>query len=116
MEIKDTTINVLGTTYTIKFLDKEDDSFLKENDVYGYCDRTSKSIVVMIKPKTSTLDDYEFIYKQTLRHEITHAFMNESGLADSWMHVSLGHDETIIDWFAIQSPKMYKVFSKLGIL
>lgn len=27
-----------------------------------------------------------------------------------------GHEETIVDWFAIQSPKIFKVFKELDIL
>lgn len=55
--------------------------------------------------------------KKQLRHEITHAFMAESGLQSNWKHIKeFGHDETTVDWFAIQYPKIYKVFAELDLL
>ena len=52
-----------------------------------------------------------------MRHEITHAFLNESGLdanasdTDCW-----AKNEEMVDWFAIQSPKIYKAFNEVGAL
>lgn len=60
------------------------------------------------------LQDYE---KKILRHEIIHAFLYESGLdinshdIDQW-----ARDEEMVDWMAIQFPKMYKIFAELDIL
>lgn len=49
--------------------------------------------------------------------EILHAFMAESGLQSNRQHIEeFGHDETTVDWFAIQSPKIFKVFQELDIL
>ena len=45
--------------------------------------------------------------KKTLRHEIVHAFMFESGLGYNWEHGSIGQEETVVDWIAIQLPKIY---------
>lgn len=43
--------------------------------------------------------------------------MAESGLQSNWQHIEeFGHDETTVDWFAIQSPKIFKVFQELDIL
>ena len=63
-------------------------------------------------------ESQETYRKKTLRHEITHAFLNESGLTDCSSVPSNGwakHEE-MIDWFAIQSPKIFKVFQELDIL
>ena len=56
--------------------------------------------------------------KKTLRHEIMHAFLNESGLSDSSNRFdsAWAKNEEMVDWFAIQSPKIFKVFVELGIL
>lgn len=43
-------------------------------------------------------------------------FMEESGLSGNFEHKSIGIEETTVDWFAIQSPKIFKVFQKLNIL
>ena len=53
--------------------------------------------------------------KRIIRHEIIHAFMFESGLGFNFEHKPYGQDETMIDWFAIQYPKIKKVYAQLGI-
>ena len=56
--------------------------------------------------------------KETLRHEIIHAFFNESGLQDSANKFdgAWSKNEEMIDWFAIQPPKIFKLFKELDIL
>lgn len=55
--------------------------------------------------------------KRVLRHEIIHAFFNESGLSDDSNNVTAwAKNEEMVDWFAIQSPKVFKVFQELDIL
>ena len=41
------TVNVLGTEYTIEYKNANEDAFMFEVD--GYCDKTSKRIVVSKK-------------------------------------------------------------------
>lgn len=63
-------------------------------------------------------EEKEIYTKSTLRHEITHAFLNESGLSDNanqYRH-SWAINEEMVDWIAIQSPKIFKVFQELGLL
>ena len=56
------------------------------------------------------------ILRVVLRHEIIHAFLNESGLKDNFEHTShAGHEETMVDWIAIQFPKIATVYKELGI-
>ena len=103
-------VNILGTEYTIE--EKE----LKDQDVDGYCDNTAKLIVIR-SDNTNEVGDFEFLKKKQLRHEIIHAFLSENGLQCNWQHIEqFGHDETTVDWFAIQSPKIFKVFQELDIL
>lgn len=62
--------------------------------------------------------EQEAYRRQILRHEIVHAFLNESGLSANASVPQNGwakHEE-MIDWFAIQSPKIYKVFKKVGCI
>lgn len=62
--------------------------------------------------------EQESYRKRVLRHEIMHAFLNESGLSES----SNQHDgawaknEEMVDWYAIQSPKIFAVYQSLDIL
>ena len=104
------TINVLGTDVRILFKKEADDPKLK--NMVGYFDSSKSLIVVKIlEPDDYSLGDLEKYQLEILRHEIIHAFLHESGLdacagsADSW-----ATNEEMVDWFAIQSPKIFKVF------
>ena len=50
-----------------------------------------------------------------IRHEIIHAFLFESGLGFNVENRPLGQSETMVDWFALQYPKIKKVFEELGV-
>lgn len=53
---------------------------------------------------------------RVIRHEIIHAFMFESGLGYNFSPEDVVDvNETMVDWFAIQYPKIRKVFVELGI-
>lgn len=62
--------------------------------------------------------EQESYYKKVLRHELMHAFLNESGLsANSTVpDCAWAKNEEMVDWFAIQSPKIFKVFSEAGCM
>lgn len=108
--MKDFTVNILGTDYEVKYVE------LKDEGIDGDCDNTSKVIRVR-KDNENQLGNMKELQKRVLRHEIIHAFLFESGLGDNWHHpMSFGHDETAIDWLAIMSPKIFKVFQELDIL
>lgn len=63
------------------------------------------------------LQDYEIYKRSVLRHEIIHAFLYESVLdASSSTSGAWAINEEMCDWFAIQSPKIFKVFQELNIL
>ncbi len=103
-----TKINILGTEYEIIKTSKDEDKLLKKYD--GYCDKTSKKIVVTVKTDENELDVFEEYQKKIIRHEIIHAFLFESGLQENFEHRQYGHDETTIDWIAVQFPKMIQAF------
>ncbi len=113
------TVNILGTEYTIEEGTYEKYPILKEID--GYTDTSAHLIVVddmsMAKDEVGAKKELQTYKKCVLRHEVTHAFLSESGLAnnsskcDSW-----AINEEMVDWFAIQSPKIFKVFQELDIL
>lgn len=111
------TVSILGTQYTIEYKKQKEDNFLK--DANGYCDITSKKIVVLAEKRDSDeLDNFEFLQKKTLRHEIVHAFIFESGLFNNTYCVDGGwaKNEEMVDWFAIQAPKIYEVFQEIEII
>lgn len=116
-------INILGTEYTIETHKISEDEIMKKNHWSGYCSEESKTIIVadMTEKEYVDLDSpaaQEKYRKSTLRHEIIHAFLNESGLSDCSNQYAgaWAKNEEMIDWFAIQSPKIFKVYSELDIL
>lgn len=65
-------VNILGTEYSVVETDKEHDKYLEDCD--GYCDKTTKQIVITTKTEESDLHDWDWYRKKILRHEIVHAF------------------------------------------
>lgn len=116
-------INILGTEYTIEVHKTSEDEILKKNALSGYCTEFGKLIVIGDMSEEEyypdmTEQEQKECYKTTLRHEITHAFFNESGLSGSAnpTRCSWAKNEEMIDWIAIQSPKIFKVFKELDII
>ena len=100
-------VNVLGTEYDVNVLE-EPDEYMKDNMLQGYCDNTSKIIVVC--PYDNDSDDKEKLKDNILRHEIIHAFLYECGI-DYGMQF---HNEESVDFFAIQFDKLAKIFEDAG--
>lgn len=116
-------VNILGTEYDIiKKKYTEDESFDRRS-IAGYCDGYSKRIVVCDMntykgwehEEADTIAEAE---KETLRHEIIHAFFNESGLQDSSFvyEGAWAKNEEMVDWLAIQIPKIHKAYQEAGCL
>lgn len=106
-------INILGSPWNIYYRSPKDDKGLERGD--GYCDKTTKTIVVTTE--NGDLDDFKSYQKKIVRHEIIHAFLHESGLDCNWQHAEqFGHDETMIDWIAIQFSKLLQAFKEAKVL
>lgn len=116
--MQDCKVNILGTEWTIKFGNEAEYPALNESD--GYADSSTKEIVVDDMKKSEgqagAKGDLQAYQKECLRHELIHAFMEESGLSGNFEHKPIGIEETTVDWFAIQSPKIFKVFQELDLL
>lgn len=110
-----TKINILGTEYEIITQSENDNPKLKENN--GLCECFSKKIVLndmeWTKEDVMAFENIDEFKKKVLRHEIIHAFFTESGLMNN---SDYAENEELVDWIAIQSPKFFKVFEKLGVL
>lgn len=114
-------VDVLGTTYEIMVKKYEEDEAFARLHATGYCDIMSKTIVVC---DMSTYPGREhdpesslaIVVKESLRHEIVHAFFNESGLSDNAFIFdgSWATNEEMVDWFAIQGPKIYQAWLESG--
>lgn len=116
-------VNVLGTEYKIDVHKVSDDEYMKNNLLSGYCAEEGKYIVVADISEKQFFDNMndceQKIYaNKTLRHEIIHAFLNESGLSDNANATSgsWAKNEEMVDWFAMQSPKIFKAFKEVGCI
>lgn len=110
-------VNVLGTDYSVYMgVKQDDDPYTERCD--GYCDKTVKRIVVAGPENDVELADFKAYEKTNLRHELIHAFLFESGLDGNsyWNNGEDDHPEQVIQWIAIQFPKMLKVFREAGAL
>ena len=104
-------ITILGEEWTIEEHTDAEDKALTDCD--GYCDKTVRLIVVGKKKDGCDLADFEGYRKKVMRHEIIHAFLFESGLHENFTPQA-GHDETTIDWIAVQYPKLKRAFAAAG--
>ena len=121
--MENTKIDVLGTEYAIKIVKVSECDDLKDNKFCGLCNNLTRTILLGDASEeeffgSMTEEEQEIQMKTTLRHEVIHAFLNESGLQDSAARIDAGwaRNEEMVDWFAIQSPKIFKVFKELDIL
>ena len=112
-------ITVLGQEYAIAQHYRKDDPRLKGFD--GYQAPYEKKIVIAqeivdkaegrdLNPTdTGRIDVYlHHIY----RHEIIHAFFNESGITYKY---NSDEEDFLVDWIARMYPKMKKIFEELGV-
>lgn len=101
-------INVLGTDYAVTHATAEEDPELKK--LSGYCITSQKKIVI----EANDLKDLDYTEKWTMRHELVHAFLHESGLDKEapWGD----QEELFVDWIALQLPKIVKAVKEIGAL
>jgi hypothetical protein len=106
-------VNILGTEYDVKLLDDRDET-MKAMSCDGYTDYSVKKIRVLDVTKNTDSghqEDIERYQKLILKHELIHAFLYESGI-DFKMQF---HNEEMVDWLAMQFPKISEVFDKMEI-
>lgn len=106
-------INILGTEYTIfSNVSEQEKPFMKGSD--GLTDFTTKEIFVAILDDGDPMNMQNMkVYEdRTIRHEIVHAFLFESGLDHN---TEWARNEEIVDWIAIQSPKLFKIFDEMEL-
>lgn len=123
-EEQDRFIDVLGSTWSIRFEYQADDEAFKSGNCWGYAEDCEK-VIILCRPFEDedplglSIAAQIINLKRILRHEIVHAFLSESGLADSAKGTgdeSWATNEEMIDWFARMSPKIFKLYSELGVL
>lgn len=99
-------VDILGSNYDIIVNDEKKVPRLNE-ETEGLCYINTKQIVINNKINIEILDELEnkdvCLYKQkVLRHEIIHAYAEESGIPD----FDEVDNEITVDWIAKQAPKI----------
>lgn len=112
-------VNILGVEYEIILQNHSENGAFNHCD--GYADFTTKKIYVLKQnslPVTDNLprfNNLEYYENKVIRHEIIHAFLYESGLDYSTVE-KWARNEEMVDFFAIQFPKINKVFSDINVI
>ena len=113
-------VNILGTTYRVYLGVPYSKDPALEN-AFGYTDFHGKRIVVAdirtVPGWTDASDEVVWdTFSTTVRHEVIHAYLMESGLNSSSNGVDCwARNEEMVDWFAIQMPKLLRTFSELEV-
>lgn len=104
-------VSVLGQDYEIIKTNEFEQPRLEGN--VGLLDPYTKQIFITAPKADEHTADVGSYYKKILRHEITHAFLTESGLIESsdW-----AVNEEAVDWFSIQFPKLLQAFESAGAI
>ena len=114
----DIKVKILGSEWSIKFGTSKTFEQLKNSD--GYTDPSERIIIVDSmdeKKESDSVQNMSEYKKMILRHEILHAFLFESGLMhNSASTSSWATNEEMVDWFAIQSPKIFDLYSNLDLV
>lgn len=121
--MKNTTISILGTDYTFEVRKYRQDATFELCNMDGYHDGPTKLMVVC---DLATHPSYRFessahkasAMKEIARHEVVHAFLFQSGLAESCLEYGKGWatNEEMVDWFALQGPKIYAAWKQINAI
>lgn len=104
-------INILGTEYTITECRETEQPRLSGND--GFIDTSTKEIYIdasLMAPTPYAKENLMDYRRKVIRHEIIHGALYESGLDTS----SWAANEEIVDWIAVQYPKLKAIFEEAG--
>lgn len=107
-------VHILGTGYKILIIEEGDYRYSNEAD--GWCDPQGKEILLYnYKQGAESVKDLVAYQNKVLRHEIIHAFLYESGLwQSSYGSNCWAKNEEMVDWIAIQEPKLNRAFKEAG--
>lgn len=111
------TVGVLGAGYEVIKRGYDEDPEFKKQKIDGYCNYYSKQIVycdMKTNPEWDGTSEHDRLSaeKKTVRHEIVHAFLSESGLMENSLEYDGGwaENEEMVDWFASQGLKIYEAW------
>lgn len=99
-------VNILGSTWTVR------PEEMKDNNYDGLADSSMKEIRIRLD-NVNEVGNFEALVKKQTRHEVIHAFLYESGLS---FNSDWAVNEELVDWIAIQFPKIAEVYEELGCM
>lgn len=100
----DLIVNIMGMQWKIVWRTKEEDPRLIECD--GYCDNSIRTMVIeWMQWDGMNYNNMASYTSKVVRHEMVHAMLYECGL-DSCAAKDWARNEEMVDWIALQLPKM----------
>ena len=102
----DTKVIILGSEWTVRSSSEQEEPRLEGKS--AFTDWTSK-LICLDRDVSGDLDDKKQFLEKIIRHEVIHACMFESGFGDGFEHQHFGQEESVVDWFAYQIPKIERV-------
>lgn len=102
-------LNILGQEYELLELSEEEYPKLKTMGADAIAELYSKRLVINKDAnleQAHTYDNLSGYVDKVVRHEIVHAYFHEAGLMDYCK------DEILVDWLALQIPKMVKTMEQ----
>lgn len=107
--MKKADINILGTVYKLRVGIREELKDL-DADCQGICNKYKKEILITtdVDEKENWSDEErKVLFQNTFMHEITHAYLIESG------RTSLAEDEDFVEYLSIMCRKMFDTYKTL---
>ena len=117
MKKRNININILGETWTIHIVHKFPKRLAdNETTAAALCVPPDRSIYIKTIKKADC-KDVQRLFNTILRHEIIHAYLVESGLNENANAIeNWATNEEMVDWFALQSEKIFKTYKELNII
>lgn len=113
--MQDKKVNILGTAYIIKYNVPEEQMPEDSDGIMDYSIKTIK--IVEFAQDKDTVADLHIYRNQVVGHEIVHAFLYESGLWNNSNEFECwALNEEMVDWLAIQFPKIIDAFREADCL
>lgn len=99
--MKSFNVNVLETPYLCMVGKREELKDL-DNDLQGCCRNYTKEILICDEFDGASKAEYSVALEEVVTHELSHAFLYESGM------VSYSSDERLVEWLSINVSKLLR--------
>lgn len=106
-------VSILGTDYEIEMLTEEE--WCAHPGIDEDFKETCDGMTDLFKKKIYVIDQGDAHTSKVMRHEIIHAFQQESGIFYAFESAGAWNIEAETDWLANQFHKIATVFKELNI-